>query len=272
MAMQRRKLSEILKDMRSDPSASFSTSGVACEVGMSTASVNRRLHERTGLPLSRYRSYLRMDEVQRRLIHSDDSITTIALDVGYTSLGTFTRRFRELVGISPSEFRRYSRQLENDDIISRFVANERPEDDIYAPGDTLIYGCLTSEHAEPGSFMAIGLFSGAAPVGQPMSGCGHYGLGRFCLRWPAGMDTAFCFGVQFPLAASAMSLWRPRSSGVRVFSLTLKRRADEQSPALCITPDFRPIRDSDPPMLSALPVILGVTGDDEPIADEMVMR
>lgn len=261
---RRRKLSEILKDMRSDPGACFSTAGIAREIGMSAATLNRRLHDRTGLPLSRYRAYLRMDEVQHRLVHTNDPITTIAFDVGYTSLGTFTRRFRKLVGISPGEFRRYSRQFESDDLISRFAASGAPEEAVVGTGDTLIYGCLTPEQVEPGSFMAIGLFSGAAPVGKPESGCGHYGFGRFSFRWPAGIDTLYCFGVMIPPLANSLSLWRPASSRVRVFSLPLARRADERFATVCITPEFRPIRDGDPPILSALPVILGMIGDGEP--------
>jgi AraC-like DNA-binding protein len=33
-------------------------------------------------------------------------VTDICLDVGFSSLGTFSRTFRDIVGESPSEFRR----------------------------------------------------------------------------------------------------------------------------------------------------------------------
>lgn len=35
----------------------------------------------------------------------DRSVTDIALDIGYDSLGTFSRTFREITGRSPSGFR-----------------------------------------------------------------------------------------------------------------------------------------------------------------------
>jgi AraC-like DNA-binding protein len=37
------------------------------------------------------------------------SVTNVCLEVGYSSLGTFTRRFTEFVGLSPRAFRRLAR-------------------------------------------------------------------------------------------------------------------------------------------------------------------
>ena len=55
--------------------------------------------------------YLQRRRVERAMFllgHSDRSITDICDAVGFTSLGTFSRTFREIVGCSPSEFRRRS--------------------------------------------------------------------------------------------------------------------------------------------------------------------
>jgi AraC-like DNA-binding protein len=40
------------------------------------------------------------------LRETDRSVTDICLDVGFTSLGTFSRTFREIVGETPSGYRR----------------------------------------------------------------------------------------------------------------------------------------------------------------------
>ena len=40
------------------------------------------------------------------LRETDRSVTDICLDVGFTSLGTFSRTFREIVGQPPIAFRR----------------------------------------------------------------------------------------------------------------------------------------------------------------------
>jgi AraC-like DNA-binding protein len=54
---------------------------------------------------------LRIDEAKRRLAVGSDSATDICFDLGYESLGTFSWRFRNLVGCSPREYRRRVRRL-----------------------------------------------------------------------------------------------------------------------------------------------------------------
>jgi AraC-like DNA-binding protein len=49
---------------------------------------------------------VRMDAAVRRLRETDDSISTIALDCGYSEQSSFTRQFRQTVGISPARYRR----------------------------------------------------------------------------------------------------------------------------------------------------------------------
>jgi AraC-like DNA-binding protein len=54
---------------------------------------------------------LRIDEAKRRLAIGSDSATDICLDLGYESLGSFSWRFRNLVGCSPREYRRRARHI-----------------------------------------------------------------------------------------------------------------------------------------------------------------
>src|SRR5262245_42206499 len=51
----------------------------------------------TGVSPARFLAAIRMQEAKRLLLHSGRSITEISLDVGYNSLGTFTRIFSDLV-------------------------------------------------------------------------------------------------------------------------------------------------------------------------------
>ena len=39
------------------------------------------------------------------LRETDRQITDICLDVGFTSLGTFSRTFRDIVGLNPTDYR-----------------------------------------------------------------------------------------------------------------------------------------------------------------------
>src|SRR3954453_18693295 len=52
--------------------------------------------------------YLQRRRVERSMFllrETDRPVTEICLEVGFTSLGTFSRTFREIVGASPTEYR-----------------------------------------------------------------------------------------------------------------------------------------------------------------------
>jgi AraC-like DNA-binding protein len=53
----------------------------------------------------RYLQRRRVERAMFLLRQTDRSVTEISLDVGFLSLGTFSRTFRDIVGDSPSEFR-----------------------------------------------------------------------------------------------------------------------------------------------------------------------
>lgn len=52
---------------------------------------------------------IRIDEAKKRLLAKNHSVTDICFDIGYESLGSFSMRFRSLIGLSPAAFRREAR-------------------------------------------------------------------------------------------------------------------------------------------------------------------
>ena len=59
-----------------------------------------------GEPPHRYLQRRRVERAMWLLRATDTSVTEICLDVGFTSLGTFSRTFRAIVGQTPTEYRR----------------------------------------------------------------------------------------------------------------------------------------------------------------------
>ncbi len=53
----------------------------------------------------RYLQRRRVERAMFLLRETERSVTDVSLDVGFTSLGTFSRTFREIVGLSPREYR-----------------------------------------------------------------------------------------------------------------------------------------------------------------------
>lgn len=70
----------------------------------------RVFREATGVTPGRFLSAVRIYQAKRMLVSTSLSVTEISLAVGYNSLGSFTNRFTESVGASPSRFRRIWRQ------------------------------------------------------------------------------------------------------------------------------------------------------------------
>ena len=64
-----------------------------------------------GLRFNDYINSLRISEACRRLLNTDESITSISDRVGFNTLRTFNRAFMKQMKISPSEYRRQNRRL-----------------------------------------------------------------------------------------------------------------------------------------------------------------
>lgn len=72
---------------------------------MSTAHFSRRFRETYSETPYSYLMTRRIERAQELLRRGDMSVTEVCFAVGCTSLGSFSTRFKELVGESPSEFR-----------------------------------------------------------------------------------------------------------------------------------------------------------------------
>jgi AraC-like DNA-binding protein len=73
---------------------------------VSEAHFIRTFRDTFGETPHRYLQRRRVERAMMLLRETDSSVTEISLDVGFTSLGTFSRTFRAIVGASPSEYRR----------------------------------------------------------------------------------------------------------------------------------------------------------------------
>jgi AraC-like DNA-binding protein len=59
----------------------------------------------TGVPLRRYKLWIGMGAAMRAIAR-DDSLTTAALEAGFSSSAHFSAAFREMFGLEPSRFAR----------------------------------------------------------------------------------------------------------------------------------------------------------------------
>lgn len=79
---------------------------VACEVHASPFHFARIFQQRTGVPVHRYLTRLRLRAALDRLINGTSDLTALALDLGFSSHSHFTDAFRDEFGCPPSAVRK----------------------------------------------------------------------------------------------------------------------------------------------------------------------
>lgn len=82
---------------------------LAREAGLSAGHLSRSFKAAYGESPYSYVMTRRIERAMHLLRHSDMSVTDVCFTVGFSSLGTFSTRFSELVGTSPSVYRTHAR-------------------------------------------------------------------------------------------------------------------------------------------------------------------
>lgn len=223
---------------------------LARHVSYSPYHFTRLFKEKTGLAPMYYVSSLRLQKAKELLIGTNLPIRDVGLNVGQQSLGTFTTRFTERVGVSPARFRRS---------MASAVPQLRSLQGLADWGPPAPAG---EGHAVNGSIQAdvpfrgiifIGLFPKPIPEGLP-----PYGT---LLPRPGG----FCFtGVKrgvYHLMATAVP-WGTAPAEIMLPRGTLRARL--KHPIVVGSPNpvpfqqlkLHPPRNDDPPILISLPLLM----------------
>jgi hypothetical protein len=202
-----------------------------------------------------------MEEARRRLVETDQSVTDISLAVGYHSLGTFTHRFSALVGLAPTELRERSAELADVPLgelaapaLALFeLLMSGPED----LGPSLA-GRVVSDPEEPvdldDCMIFLGCFDRPVPERLPVGWALRAGAGPF--QMVAQVEgTVRLLVVALPSSVSARQvLEEPRV--VRGVGLSPPLDLDAGLPA-DLEIALRPLDPLDPPVLLAIPLLLG---------------
>jgi AraC-like DNA-binding protein len=108
-AAHRRAVDRVIQAMHENLSEEFSLEDMADVAIISPYHFNRVFHQIAGLPPCQFLSALRLWQAKRLLLTTRLKVTDICFEVGYNSLGTFTRRFTDLVGVPPQRLRALAR-------------------------------------------------------------------------------------------------------------------------------------------------------------------
>ena len=82
---------------------------VADHIGINSSYFRHLFKEHTQITFKTYLTYLRISQAKKLLLATDKSINDIILEVGYNNAYQFYKVFKNLVKMSPAEYRRQYR-------------------------------------------------------------------------------------------------------------------------------------------------------------------
>jgi AraC-like DNA-binding protein len=155
----------VIATMRAQSHHPFSLNELAEMAYLSRFHFNRVFATVAGVPPGEFMTALRFDKAKELLLTTDLSVTDVCFEVGFSSLGTFSTRFTQLVGVSPAEFRRLPELIDRGARV--------PDARLSAKPGTFSNAVLCGELRgviDPASSIYIGLFPTRFARGRPVTG------------------------------------------------------------------------------------------------------
>ncbi|EPJ50228.1 MAG: hypothetical protein OFPI_20530 [Osedax symbiont Rs2] len=103
---QSKKIKQALNYTQKNLSGPITFTDIASHTAMTERSLARAFGTETDMTWSQLLRHMRMIQAIELLSNLDLQMLTISLDVGYQSLSSFNRAFKEFTSLTPSEFRR----------------------------------------------------------------------------------------------------------------------------------------------------------------------
>ncbi|WP_225830443.1 helix-turn-helix domain-containing protein [Streptomyces sp. NK08204] len=123
----------------------------------------------TGVTPGRFLSAVRLYEAQRLLLTTTLNVAEISVRVGYASTGTFSRRFSESVGVSPTQYRQLDcAEAETMHGSQAHAGADRPPETTTAAATASLTGTVRTQQ-RPLSAVYLGLFSSPIMQGRPVA-------------------------------------------------------------------------------------------------------
>lgn len=160
---------------------------------------NRVFSNITGVSPRKFLATLRLEHAKRLLLTTDMSITEVCYDTGYSSLGTFTSHFTDLVGVAPRRWRslREDMKVSMDEIA--FLVQAARARAAETTGAS-INGTVSTPEGFRG-LMFIGLFKSNVPQSHPCTGDMLLEAGEYHMSGvPDGTYFNLAVAIDWPLA------------------------------------------------------------------------
>ncbi|MGW4425689.1 helix-turn-helix domain-containing protein [Streptosporangium sp. NPDC004631] len=203
---------------------------------------SRVFRQVTGISPGRFLSALRLQEAKRLLLSTSLSVADISIQVGYSSVGTFSSRFKSCVGLAPTTYRRHG------GFAPLISTGDRPGGKETRPAS--VQGRVWAPSAEQCGLIFVGLFPTCIPQGPPVRCAVLRRPGPYVLDdVPQGAWHLLAHSVAPGNEKSIGNLGRDQSVYVGGYGPITVKRDIVVKPA---DVQLRPIDTLDPPVLLAL--------------------
>lgn len=101
-----KRVSEINKYIETHMDERVTCQNIADNIHLSVRQLNRIVQNEFGMPVSDYIDKLKCEYAKNSLLHSDVPISYVAAEVGFSSEFSFSKFFKRVEGMAPSQFRR----------------------------------------------------------------------------------------------------------------------------------------------------------------------
>ncbi len=211
---------------------------------------NRIFRRLIGIPPGEFLSALRFQTARRLLLTTSLSVTDICFEVGYTSTGSFTSRFTQLVGLSPRLLRQRAHAFEPPLI-------EPTEPDTTTSSSSIqMKNALLGQIIAPTTFRGtiyIGLFTSPIPQGAPAR-CTRLSSSGLYLFHGVPDGVYHLRAAAFPASSDLQSSLLPGEKillGNNADTLVMCKGLISGNPNLVLHPP----RLTDPPLVMGLPLL-----------------
>jgi len=249
---------EVIHAMRRDPSAPFDLESMAALVFMSEGHFLRTFEEVTGVSPARFLAALRIERAKRMLLETSLPVTSICLEAGYNSQGTFTRLFAEFVGLPPMSFRKLREDLTPQSLhvlIADYLRRQARRRSL--PTSETLSGTVRAP-VDFSGVIFVGSYASVVPRGRPMAGALLLHPGK-CGFEITGTSRPRCvFAAAFPTHSDSIRYLLPSQDELLVASAVVPAELPDPPARWRCDLTLRPPEHFDPPILTALPLLLKV--------------
>ncbi|GAA0372458.1 helix-turn-helix transcriptional regulator [Bacillus horti] len=255
MKAQYSEIDEVISYIHRNIYEPLSLSDLAKYAGYSPFHFTRIFKEKMGLPPSYYVSSVRLQKAKDLLLQTNLTVRDVAMEVGQQSLGTFTSKFSERVGVTPAQFRHSTIQVtEHLKSLQSLDTWDEPVLQIGGSTSTIIGHVEATTPFE--GLVLIGLFPKPIPEGIPLNGT----LISFTSKHNEFKLSGIKPGTYYLMATSVS--WSMGPMDVLLPSQTLRTRSKEpiyitgNEPSSYQRVKLHEPHPDDPPILISLPLLM----------------